>query len=592
MDKNKPQTSLPPKEQQPMRLDDESRVKVLSPMMLVFKRFVRNRLAITGLCILVVMFVFSFLGGLFTPYSQTQVFRTYKVIPKDYASVVVNQELRYSAPEDQPLSTAARSQFLQAKKSGSPTFTAGGVDYAWNQGGDDYFRILRSEQLATALPVKNNYLYTLQPGKELPDEVKSAFEAANAAGQTSFDAGGESYVITKAGKQLSINRSETVAFASFDIFDAYAKEDAALVAGFPFRHAYEEANARGEKEFTLNGETYSLEPGADNVVVYRELAGERKELAIVSDLVVSPSSPDVFITVPFKSAVLGAMREMKGVSVDFTFADASAEETAYTITTVGSIGGAMTIRTDMETQLIDMNAPPSKAHLLGTDLNGMDMMTRLMYGGRISLIVGFIVVFIELIIGILIGGVAGYFGGWIDTMLMRLIDLFNCIPYWPVMIIIGAVMDDMKLDPTVRILLLMLILGVLGWTGIARVVRGQILSLREQDFMVAAEATGIRVSRRIFKHLVPNVMPLLIVQATMSLGSIIITEATLSFLGLGLKYPMASWGTIINAATDVYVMTNYWFIWIPAGVLILLTVLGFNFVGDGLRDAFDPKMKR
>ena len=138
----------------------------------------------------------------------------------------------------------------------------------------------------------------------------------------------------------------------------------------------------------------------------------------------------------------------------------------------------------------------------------------------------------------------------------------------------------------------MAVLGILGWTCIARVVRGQILSLREQDFMVATEATGIRVSRRIFRHLVPNVMPLLIVQATMSLGSIIITEATLSFLGLGVKYPLASWGSIINAATDVHIMTNYWFIWIPAGVLIVLTVLGFNFVGDGLRDAFDPKMKR
>ena len=123
-------------------------------------------------------------------------------------------------------------------------------------------------------------------------------------------------------------------------------------------------------------------------------------------------------------------------------------------------------------------------------------------------------------------------------------------------------------------------------------VRGQILSLREQEFMTAAEATGISVYRRIFKHLVPNVIPQLIVVATMGLGDIILVEATLSFLGLGVKYPFASWGNIINAVNDVYVMTNYLFVWIPAGMLILLTVLGFNFVGDGLRDAFDPKMKR
>ena len=138
----------------------------------------------------------------------------------------------------------------------------------------------------------------------------------------------------------------------------------------------------------------------------------------------------------------------------------------------------------------------------------------------------------------------------------------------------------------------MMRLGFLGWPGIARLVRGQILSLREQEFMTAAEATGLSVHRRIFRHLIPNVIPQLIVTMTMSLGSTIITEATLSFLGLGVKFPFASWGNIINDVNDTYVLTNYWFIWIPAGVCLLLTVLAFNLVGDGLRDAFDPKMKR
>ncbi len=235
---------------------------------------------------------------------------------------------------------------------------------------------------------------------------------------------------------------------------------------------------------------------------------------------------------------------------------------------------------------------PSREHPLGLDNNGMDVMTRLMYGGQVSLMVGFIVVFFEIILGVIVGGLSGYFGGAVDTILMRVVDLFNSIPFYPVVIIIGSVMDTLQIEPRQRLYILMVVLGVLGWTGVARVVRGQILSLREQDFMVAAEATGIPTSRRIFRHLVPNVMPLLIVQATGSLGGIIITEATLGFLGLGVKYPEASWGSIINVASDAFVMTNYWFMWIPAGMLILLTVLGFNFIGDGLRDAFDPKMKR
>ena len=215
-----------------------------------------------------------------------------------------------------------------------------------------------------------------------------------------------------------------------------------------------------------------------------------------------------------------------------------------------------------------------------------------MYGGRVSLLVGFVVVFFEMFIGVIIGGISGYFGGWVDTILMRVVDLVNAVPFYPVVIILGTVFDHLEVDQVSRLFFLMVVLGIMGWTGIARVVRGQILSLREQDFMVATEATGVRISRRIFRHLIPNVMPLLIVNATMGLGGIIITEATLGFLGLGVKYPMASWGSIINEATDMYVMTNCWWIWIPAGLFILLTVLGFNFIGDGLRDAFDPKMKR
>jgi peptide/nickel transport system permease protein len=215
-----------------------------------------------------------------------------------------------------------------------------------------------------------------------------------------------------------------------------------------------------------------------------------------------------------------------------------------------------------------------------------------MYGGRISLSIGFIVVFLEIVIGIVLGGLAGYFGKWVDMLIMRVVDVFNCIPFLPLMIIMGSVMDSLDVQPDKRIFYLMLILGIMSWPGIARMVRGQILSLREQEFMIAAEATGIRVSRRIFKHLIPNVIPQLIVLATLGLGNIILYESTLSYFGLGVKFPFASWGNIISGVSTAYEMTNFWFVWIPAGLLILLTVLGFNFVGDGLRDAFDPKMKR
>ena len=273
------------------------------------------------------------------------------------------------------------------------------------------------------------------------------------------------------------------------------------------------------------------------------------------------------------------------------YTDADGNEAEYDIVYDPSTK-VWSVKQMTETYVYDRYASPSKAHWLGTDTNGMDMLTRLMYGGRVSLIIGFIVVAIEGSIGIVMGGISGYFGGWVDNLIMRIVDVFYCLPSMPIIIILGAAMDAMRIDSWTRMMYLMLILGFLGWPGIARLVRGQILSLREQEFMTAAEACGISAWHRIFRHLIPNVIPQLIVTCTMSLGSTILTEATLSFLGLGVKYPFASWGNIINDVNNAYVMTNYLFIWVPAGICLLITVLGFNFVGDGLRDAFDPKMKR
>ena len=297
---------------------------------------------------------------------------------------------------------------------------------------------------------------------------------------------------------------------------------------------------------------------------------------------------DVFFTREFKDQLIEAV---EAGEESFQFKGEDGVDAEY-ILKYNPANKQWDVRQKIETRVFDTYASPSKEHWLGTDRNGMDMLTRLMYGGRISLIIGFVAVAIESVIGVIMGGIAGYFGGWVDGLIMRLVDIFYCIPSMPLFIILGAAMDAANVPAMTRMMYLMLILGFLGWAGTARLVRGQILSLREQEFMTATEATGIAVRRRIMKHLIPNVMPQLIVVMTMGLGGTIITEATLSFLGLGVRFPFASWGNIINDVNDTFVLTNYWFIWIPAGILLLATVLAFNIVGDGLRDAFDPKMKR
>lgn len=264
-------------------------------------------------------------------------------------------------------------------------------------------------------------------------------------------------------------------------------------------------------------------------------------------------------------------------------------ETTYTVN-----GRSYTLRQVTETYQKDNSlAAPSREHILGTDKEGYDIFVRLMYGGRISLIVSFLAVFLITAFGIVMGGLAGYFGGWVDNVIMRLCDVLICLPGIPILLIISTVLDASDIDARYRIYLMMIYLTFISWPGTARLVRGQILSLREQEYMLAAEAMGYSTARKIFRHLIPNVMPQLIVQMSLSLGSMIIYEATLSYLNLGVKAPYAAWGTMINIiSTDPDILYDHLNVWVPAGVCIVIAVLGFNFIGDGLRDALDPRARR
>lgn len=238
-------------------------------------------------------------------------------------------------------------------------------------------------------------------------------------------------------------------------------------------------------------------------------------------------------------------------------------------------------------------ADPSADHLLGTDEQGMDIFTRLMYGGRLSLTISFIAVFLTSFLGIVLGGIAGFYGGWVDNLIMRICDMLMCLPTLPLMLIIGTVLDSNGVPSQYYIYLLMGLLSLFSWPGMARLVRGQILFLREQEYMVAAEAMGFSTPRRIFKHLLPNILPQIIVSMTMSLGSMILYESTLSYLNLGVRIPYASWGTmieVISKRSDI--LQNNFNVWGPPGICIIIAVLGFNFIGDGLRDALDPKQRR
>lgn len=244
---------------------------------------------------------------------------------------------------------------------------------------------------------------------------------------------------------------------------------------------------------------------------------------------------------------------------------------------------------------MDANAlkmPPGGRHILGTDLLGRDILTRVMQGGRISLTVGIVAVSIQVLIGSTMGALAGFYGGWVDNLIMRIVDIFLTVPFLPIIMILSMILSDLKVKTEYRIFFVMFFIGVLSWSGLARLVRGQILALREQEFMQAAEALGLKDRKKIFKHLLPNTVPSIIVNATLGIGGAIMTESGLSFLGIGVVPPTPSWGNMVQAAQDLTNLSQRLWLWVPPGLCIFLTVMAINLLGDGLRDALDPKMKK
>ena len=658
-----------------MTLDDAARVKILSPGMLVFKRFIRNKLAIVGSVILICMFLFAFLGPFLYPYGQTQVFTAYKPLNINYANAEERVDYTVYTAADMGISTTTKNLFnsiiITMEKEGQSQSLvhdqATGLDVVVDKVGENVYTMSVYEPAnigSYALQNIGKYNTKFKKIAYTGEAMDAAFESAVVQAVTSklpsFEFDGNTYLV-----QTGANAKEFVIMGAGESSMHYAAED----MGSEFAQQVSLSVQEGAASFQYDGKLYSIVAGADasyqiNAVGASEISYVASTLvfdafvsgtnmteqfkvdallAIYSDdsfnyngtdyvtvdedgqFVIKTAAGDPFaavssfvvrryngedtLDVAFKNMTREAVElieEQNLTSTTFTYSLPQLDENGLVVT--DEAGNPVMVESELTvvdkvtdyvviceqyTNMIDRFAPPSSAHIFGTDGDGMDILARMMAGGRVSLLVGFVVVILEILLGVIMGGIAGYFGGWVDNLIMRLVDIFYCIPSMPILIILGAMLDSLRLEPYVRLMWLMAVLGILGWASIARLVRGQILSLRDQDFMIAAEATGLPVRRRIFRHLVPNVMPQLIVTATMGLGSVILTESTLSFLGLGVKHPMATWGTMINSvATSAQSMITYTYIWVPVGLLICLTVVAFNFVGDGLRDAFDPKMKR
>jgi peptide/nickel transport system permease protein len=226
--------------------------------------------------------------------------------------------------------------------------------------------------------------------------------------------------------------------------------------------------------------------------------------------------------------------------------------------------------------------PPGLAFLFGTDDLGRDVLTRILYGARISLLVGFVAVGIATFIGILLGAMAGYYGRWIDALIMRFVDIMLCFPTFFLILAVIAFLEP-------SIWNIMIIIGLTSWMGVARLVRAEFLSLRERDFVLAAQAIGARDLRIIFRHILPNAISPVLVSATLGVAGAILTESALSFLGIGVQPPTPSWGNMLIAGKQT--LGTAWWLSVFPGLAILVTVLGYNLLGEGVRDAMDPRIR-
>ncbi len=660
-----------PIENEEIHLDDVSRVKVLSPGRQVFKRFIRNRLAVFGSAVLIFMFVFSFLGPLFYAHGQTEIFYKYNNQNVNYALAKENSAYNGYVVND---SVELDSKVVTAMNSNIKSMIEEGKDYLLVEGetgnfeinrlGDEIYTLSGREMdeicaVGTSTVTIGTYDSVGKKLKFSGEEIEGLEDAAKACKGKSgeFKFGGETYSYKKgSGKSYTITKtSDGINYAEGSLGEEF---EAAMLAAieseakaFSFEgvnytilnkdethHVYTsgdpsmamvytrftldtfETGLKVSDEFRVNallaaydsgkfsyeGQKYTIKSNDDVLEIFDAQGDEFAEFSTISIRRYSGEDSMDYDLKKALNTVIEEMQEKDLKTAELTYRLPMQDENGvYTYDEQGNLQyadgdltisqrdtGSYVINCHQTIYVIDKFAAPSGTHVLGTDGDGFDVLARIMYGGRISLMVGFVVVFLEILLGVIMGGLAGYYGGWVDNLIMRLVDIFYCLPSMPIMIILGAMMDALRMNTYVRLMIMMAALGIMGWAGVARMVRGQILSLREQEFMVATEATGIRVKDRIFRHLVPNVMPQLIVIASLGIGGTIITESTLSFLGLGVKHPLATWGTIINSVSSASAMAHYPFIWIPVGLLICMTVIAFNFVGDGLRDAYDPKAKR
>ena len=230
-----------------------------------------------------------------------------------------------------------------------------------------------------------------------------------------------------------------------------------------------------------------------------------------------------------------------------------------------------------------------KGYMMGTDNRGRDILTRIVHGGKMTMTIGAVAVIVSTIIAVIVGCLSGYFGGWVDMLLMRVTEIFSALPFLPFAMMLSYVIRTMPISETTRIFIIMIMLGLLSWTGLARMIRAQVLAEREKEFVIAAQSMGVKENRIAFKHILPNVISIILVNITLDFAGCMLTESALSYLGFGVQQPQPTWGNMLYGANNSIVIQNYWWQWVFPAIFLSIATISINIIGDTLRDVLDPK---
>lgn len=611
-------------------LSDEERFaveKIESPSVMAVKAFFRRKIAVVALIALIAMFLFVFIGPYFVPMNLNYTDALQANIAPNYTMMKVPDELKDNIRDISSFAdfTVGVSQDNNLYLWGNTKNNLTGIDYtqlpdeikqgeiAHAAAGSDHIIAVTTDGKVVGWgnnsagqygkKVQANDPYTEMPeillnGTIDASEVKQLLCGYQATALVMND--GTMYMWGNNNAMLSLPEFtksdkyntdvEKVAFSNY--YAIIMRQDGTVTGGqtltFNMQKAY--SNKDGEiknlrsymdgrtvRDIAATNNCYAFVMDDGSVVVFGAAEYGEKDVPEINEEIVSISAGTRhFVAIGESGTVYawghndGGQCDVNGKTTDHVF-----------------VGAKQTYLVNADNELTAKEG--FSGYLMGTDGRGRDVFTRIVHGGKMTMTIGAVAVIVSTIIAIIIGCLSGYFGGWVDMLLMRVTEIFSSIPFLPFAMMLSYVIRTMPISETTRIFIIMVMLGLLSWTGLARMIRGQVLAEREKEFVLAAQSMGVKESRIAFMHILPNVISVILVNVTLNFASCMLTESSLSYLGFGVQQPQPTWGNMLYGANNSIVIQNYWWQWVFPALFLSIATISINIIGDALRDVLDPK---